>query len=65
MVKYEDECVGCPPNMGCLHSACPYMHIPVLYCDDCRSEVECLYIGNDEGEYCKECILDHLDKIEP
>ena len=31
MIKYENECVGCPPERGCLGSSCPYMNVPRLY----------------------------------
>ena len=29
MVEYEDECVGCPPEMSCLgKDGCPNMNVP-------------------------------------
>ena len=28
MIKYEDECVGCPPERGCLGSVCPNRNVP-------------------------------------
>lgn len=27
MVTYENECVGCPPEKGCLGSTCPYRKV--------------------------------------
>lgn len=52
MVKYEDECVGCPPELGCLGSACPNRNVPHLYCDKCGKEVAEFY----EDELCIDCV---------
>ena len=53
MIKYENECVGCPPERGCLGSSCPYINVPRLYCDDCGEEDEKLY-ENDDEQLCAE-----------
>lgn len=63
MIKYENECVGCPPEMGCLGSACPYRDVPYLYCDICDEDVDELY--EYEGkQVCADCILKSLKKVE-
>ena len=61
MVKYENECVGCPPEMGCLGSFCPNIRVPHFYCDDCGEEEQLYYF---EGrELCLDCIEKLLDKV--
>lgn len=56
MIKYEDQCVGCPTEMGCMGSACPYMNVPVAVCDECECEDETFYEFN--GEYlCRDCYI--------
>ncbi len=64
MIRYEDQCVGCPTEMGCLGSACPYMGVPVLICDRCRDEVEDLYDYYGE-QLCEDCLLKEFDKVNP
>lgn len=54
MIKFENECVGCPAGMGCLGSGCPHSHVPYMYCDKCGDEVEKLY-DTCEGQLCEEC----------
>lgn len=62
MVKYEDECVGCPPERGCLGSGCPKRNVKHLYCDKCKDEVEELY-NYDGEELCEDCLEDSFEKI--
>lgn len=62
MVKYEDECVGCPKELGCLGSACPNRNVPHFYCDECKNDVETLYYY-DGKELCLECIEKMLEKV--
>ena len=63
MIRYEDECVGCPPEMGCLGEGCPNMKVPRYYCDCCGDEFypEDLYLYDDKM-WCKECLIDELFK---
>ena len=61
MVRFEDECVGCPTEMGCLGGACKYTDVPHLICDICESET-ILYHFNDQ-HLCAECVLDQLDEV--
>ena len=63
MITYEDECVGCPTEMGCMGSACPYRNVPHLYCDKCKDDVEKLY-KYDGQEICEECLLKEFEVIE-
>lgn len=57
MIKYEDECVGCPPEIGCRGNACSNRNVPHYYCDDCGDDVEDLYEYDGE-QLCLECLLD-------
>ena len=60
MIRFENQCVGCP--QGCID--CGRKHTPVFECDDCGDEVSALYYGNDMGQYCKSCLLDHVEQVE-
>ena len=61
-VKLINECVGCPPEMGCLGSACPHRNIPVFSCDQCGDDGD---IYEYEGQhYCPSCLLDLFDKVQ-
>ena len=64
MIKFIDECVGCPPERGCLGEACPNRNIPVLVCDHCGEEPDELYLYDVDGEQlCSECLKEHFEKI--
>lgn len=62
MIKYEDECVGCPPEMGCIGEACIYRNVKHLYCDKCEEDCEELYVC-DGKELCEDCLKRQFDKI--
>ena len=62
MKTLENECVGCPPELGCLGSSCPNRNVPHFYCDTCGIEDK-LY-EYDGGEYCIECIEKMLTVVE-
>ena len=62
MMTIENECVGCPPEMGCLGSACPNLNVKRFYCDECGNE-ETLY-EYGERELCIDCILKQLTVVE-
>lgn len=74
MIRYEDQCVGCPPHMGCLGSCCPKRNIPVYICDRCDEEAEELYTyDDDDRQLCFKClwelhneedIMDNARKVE-
>ena len=61
MKRIENDCVDCPIDIGCVHSACPYYNAPHYYCDECETETE-LYIFEDQ-ELCIHCIADKLEKV--
>ena len=63
MITYEDECVGCPTEIGCLGSACTNRNVKHLYCDKCKYDVEKLY-KYDGQEICEECLLKEFEVIE-
>ena len=61
MIRYEDECVGCPPEMGCLGSGCPNRNVPHYYCDKCGEEYSPEELYDYDGEImCKECLIEYL-----
>lgn len=61
----ENECVGCPPEMGCLGSACPKRNVHRYYCDKCGQEYESneLYVVDGE-DICSDCILDEYQTVQ-
>lgn len=62
-VKFENECVGCPPEKGFLGSDCPNQNVRRLYCDCCGEETDRLYIHYGD-ELCEDCLLKSLEVIE-
>lgn len=57
MVKVENDCVGCPPEIGCMGSACPYRSAKVTVCDNCGKMAEYNVDGED---FCVECLEEYL-----
>ena len=63
MIKYEDDCVGCPPEMSCIGDSCPNRRsVQHFYCDRCGDDVEELYFL-DGQELCENCLKDNFEKI--
>ena len=62
MKKIENECVGCPKDMGCLGDYCPYVNVTRYYCDECGDEAPLYYV--DGQELCEFCALKTLEKVE-
>lgn len=62
MRVYENECVGCPPEMGCMGSACPYRNVERFYCDECGDETTLR--KTDYGELCESCLLKKFPIVE-
>lgn len=61
-IMIEDECVGCPADIGCLGLQCPNRNVKHYYCDECEEEEQLYYF---EGkELCIECIKAKLEKVE-
>lgn len=63
MIKFENECVGCPKEMGCLGSGCPYTHVPYLFCDKCGQDSDKLY-NTEEGQFCVDCVDGDIEDYE-
>lgn len=64
MIYKTDDCVGCPPDWGCLGSSCPNRNVIHLECDHCHKEVNRLYwIGQEQ--WCAECVLDDCEEVVP
>lgn len=57
-----DECVGCPPEMGCLGKHCPKKGYKEV-CDECREGDEQLYVFGGKV-LCINCIEERLEKFE-
>lgn len=57
MIRFENECVGCPKEMGCYGSGCSYAHVPHLECDSCGNEADKLF-DTEDGQLCEECVGD-------
>lgn len=62
MKRIENECVGCPPEIGCFGSSCPNRNVVRFYCDDCGAE-DMLYYYNDK-ELCSDCLLKEFETVE-
>lgn len=61
MVNYENHCVSCHRELGCLGSTCPYINVPVYYCDECGCDNASYEI---EGEhFCETCAERYLNEI--
>ena len=59
MRKYENDCVGCPPEMGCLGSSCSNRNALHIYCDKCHIEVDFDGLYEYDGdELCEDCLKD-------
>ena len=61
-LRYENECVGCPPERGCMGSACPFQNVPIWSCDNCGEEDEPIY-EFDGKELCIKCIKELLTQV--
>lgn len=57
----ENECLNCPPEIGCMGDTCPNKNVARFYCDECGEE-EILYCYDGE-ELCQDCLLRRFDKI--
>ena len=59
MRQIENECVGCPPEIGCIGPSCPYVHVTRCYCDVCGESAEYTIDGKD---YCENCATEYLQE---
>lgn len=56
MIKYEDCCVGCPKDLGCIGNSCPYKNVPVYICDCCHEEIDGSVYEVDSEHLCQTCL---------
>lgn len=57
MEKHENQCVGCPPEIGCMGSACPNRNVKVIYCDKCGEEIDPDNVYEVDGDdLCEDCL---------
>ena len=61
MIVFQNECVGCPPEMGCLGSSCLFRNVEHHYCDECECDDQLYYF--DDRELCIECIKEILEEV--
>lgn len=61
MIRIENECVGCPPEIGCFRNSCPYWAVKRYYCDNCEDERK-LYWFNGK-QLCIGCIEEQLEEV--
>ena len=59
MRRYENECVGCPPERGCLGTSCPNRRVLHIYCDACKDESDDIY-EYDGKDLCRSCLMEAL-----
>ena len=62
MIEIENECVGCPGELGCIGNSCRYMNVVRFYCDGCGEEKQLYYW--DGIELCIDCIEHKLERVE-
>ena len=66
MVRYENECVCCPKEMGCLGDSCPYIKVKRIYCDncdeDCTDETDTPIRNIDGEQICMDCFLEKCEE---
>ena len=61
MIIFEDECVSCPQEMGCLGKGGPNQRVPHYIWDKCDEE-DTLY--EFEGrQLCADCLLNELEEV--
>lgn len=59
MITYENRCVDCADELGCIGRACPNRNVEVHYCDNCGEELDVIY-EVDGDELCEECLKDRF-----
>lgn len=56
LVYDKGNCVGCPPEMGCMGRYCPQCWEHRMYCDVCKEEVDELWRDLDTNvDLCEDC----------
>lgn len=62
MIEYRNNCVGCPPEMGCLGNACPMVNVKYCICDKCGVDID-EYYEFDGKQLCEECLLSMFERV--
>ncbi len=62
MKRIENECVGCPKELGCMGNSCPYKNVTRFYCDRCGDEATLYYY--EDKELCADCLVEQFDMVE-
>ena len=63
MVKFENQCVGCHPETGCIGRTCPNRRVPIIYCDRCEEETRYDEIRHIDGEdICYDCFMERCSE---
>lgn len=57
MRTLENDCVGCPSDLGCIGDSCPYRNVERFYCDECSSDASYRIDGLD---LCDECAENYI-----
>lgn len=64
MIDYTNECVGCPPEMGCLGPSCPNRNVPNYFCDECGDSCAPSQLYDVDGRMlCAHCILSQYKTV--
>lgn len=61
-VRHENQCVGCPPEMGCLGSVCPNRNVAIFTCDRCDEDIEGEVFEVDDEDLCEDCLRKRFRK---
>lgn len=60
-IRYENQCVDCPPEIGCLGPHCPKREVEIYVCDRCGAEAEELFISDSYEDICWSCLQEKND----
>ena len=56
MIRYENGCVGCPTERGCIGRACPRREIAIFVCDHCDEDIDEDIYEVDGEDLCESCL---------
>ncbi len=59
MIRYENRCVDCAEEMGCMGESCRYLQVTVTECDECGETDVTLYTY-DGLDLCPDCLIKAL-----
>jgi hypothetical protein len=65
LVAYENQCCDCATeSYPCIGNNCSMRHVRVLICDECKDEVDRLYVNPITNEQvCLDCLLKDIETI--